>query len=112
MTPYASRMNWELLIAQLGMSGSVLGAVAWLSKSLVSQQLARVLEAFRCQLSVEAERDRVRFSKLHERRAEVIEELYSKIFHIVGILRLQGSHSTEIKETSEHIDGHLIELGR
>ncbi|MDO8541835.1 MAG: hypothetical protein Q7S40_15470 [Opitutaceae bacterium] len=103
-------MNWSLLFAQIVLSGTTLSLVAWLSKTLVSQQLSKDLEAFKRQLAIEADRDRVRFSKLHERRAEIIEEVYRRAHDILGMLRLQSTNPADAKGTSEHLTTELVEI--
>jgi len=104
-------MNWELFFAQVTLSGILLGAVAWLSKILVSQQLARDLEKFKRELAIEASRDRIRFGKLHERRAEVIEEVYKRLHYICGILRLQDTNSPDAKATADNLNERVIDVG-
>lgn len=101
-------MTWSQIITQTAISGLTLAAVTYLLKSLVAQQLAKDLEAFKRQLAVEAERDRVRFSRLHERRAEVIEEVYQRLVHITGLLSVQSADSEDITRTAEHLDHQVI----
>ncbi len=83
---------WETVA--LAMTGSLtsFAVLGWLSKSLVSQLLTKDVEVFKAKLKSESEEasqklrhdlekatieHQVRFSKLHEKRAEVIAELYS-----------------------------------
>ncbi|HAY15228.1 MAG TPA: hypothetical protein DCY02_12280, partial [Armatimonadetes bacterium] len=100
-------MNWSQffaqLVMQLAVSSLTLAAVAYLAKALIAQQLAKDLEAFKRQLAIEAERDRIRFSKLHERRAEIIEKLYQQLDHITGMLGLQSGRTTNTSEISDHL---------
>ena len=82
---------WQLILLALGGNAALLLALGWLARSLGSQFLAKDIEKFKAELtavsaaSIEglehefqlaALEHQVRFSKLHERRAEVITELY------------------------------------
>ena len=92
--------DWQDLIKTLGGEGMVLAAVGWLVKTLVSNRFARDAEAYKTQLktSADAEIERlknslqivaleheVRFSKLHERRAQVIADLYKLLVEAPGV---------------------------
>ena len=83
---------WQTILLALGGNVALLAVLGWLSKSLVSQLLAKDIEGFKSTLKSEAEaasqklrhdlekatiEHQVKFSKLHEKRAEVIAELYS-----------------------------------
>jgi hypothetical protein len=72
----------------------VVGAVAWLIRTLLSDRLARQSEEFKIQLKAAADAEierlksslqmralehEVRFSRLHDRRAKVIEEVYQRL---------------------------------
>jgi hypothetical protein len=87
-------MNWTTIISVFGGSIAFFSAAAWLAKSLVSHFLKKDVETYKAQLqfdqSLMMEKFRadlekvslehqVKFSKLHEKRAEVIAELYSLI---------------------------------
>jgi hypothetical protein len=89
------------LFAGLGSSAALLAAVAWLLKSALTAWIAKDAERFKALLQANAEKEveslrhslhmiatehQVRFSKMHERQAEVIEELYKKL----TILNLHG----------------------
>jgi hypothetical protein len=83
--------SWETALIDLGGHTTLLVVLGWLCRSLGSQILAKDLEQFRTQLSaasnsaaeqlkhelhIVATEHQVRYAKLHERRAEVIAELY------------------------------------
>ena len=83
---------WQTILLALGGNVALLAVLGWLSKSFVSQLLAKDIEGFKAALKSESEaasqklrhdlekatiEHQVRFSKLHEKRAEVIAELYS-----------------------------------
>lgn len=82
---------WQTIVLALGGNVMLLAVLGWLSKSLVEKMLAKDLERFRASVSSEANsaierlkhhlqlaslEHNVRFSKLHEKRAEVIAQLY------------------------------------
>lgn len=82
---------WQTVILALGGNVALLAVLGWLSKSLVSQLLAKDIEGYKASLKSESDaalqqlrhnlekstiEHQVRFSKLHEKRAEVIAELY------------------------------------
>lgn len=82
---------WQTIILALGGNVALLAVLGWLSKSFVSQLLAKDIEGFKQSLRSESDaalkqlshdlekstiEHQVRFSKLHEKRAEVIAELY------------------------------------
>jgi hypothetical protein len=83
---------WQSILLAVGGNAALLLALAWLARSFGSQLLAKDLEKFKVSLSAAsseaserlkhelqmvAHEHQVRFSKLHERRAEVIANLYS-----------------------------------
>jgi hypothetical protein len=83
-----------LVFTAIGGQAVVVGLIAWLGRSLMSQVLARELEEFKSRLSREAavsiERTKhqfalraheyqITFSKLHEKRLQVVAELYEKL---------------------------------
>ena len=56
---------WQALLVAFGGNAALLLVIAFLGRSLVSNFLSKDLERFK-----------IRFSKLHEKRAEVLAELY------------------------------------
>jgi hypothetical protein len=95
---------WQIIVTFfLGVGGSVvvLAFAAWLLKTSLTAWLAKDAEAFKARLKADADVEierlksslqmvatehQVKFSKLHETRAEVIRDLYSKITDV----NLQG----------------------
>jgi hypothetical protein len=90
-------INWTELLKNVGGGAALLGIVAWLIKTLTKQWLDRDAEGFKSRLqattSAEIERLRnslqmvalehqVRFTKLHEKRAEVIADLYGRMVNL------------------------------
>jgi hypothetical protein len=87
-------MNWTDIVKTLGSVAIGSGAIAFVLRSIWSQLLSRDLEKFKADLenrnNVEVERLRTelkkvafehetRYAKLHERRAEVLEELFKRL---------------------------------
>jgi len=83
--------NWQEFLATIGGQAALLGIVGYLIKKLVSSRLEREADAFKADLKrnsdVEIERlknslqmaaneHQIRFSKLHEKRAQVLADLY------------------------------------
>ena len=94
---------WAELIKSLGGLAILAASLAWLTKSIVTHFLskdveayksriasesAREIEQFKAQLQMVAREHEVRFSKLHEKRAGIISELY-------GLLR-EANNSTDL----------------
>ncbi len=83
--------NWQEFLATIGGQAALLGIVGYLIKKLVSSRLEREADAFKTELKrnsdIEIERlksslqmsaneHQIRFSKLHEKRAQVLADLY------------------------------------
>jgi hypothetical protein len=88
---------WETLLVVFGGNAALLLAAAWFARSLVGQLLAKDLERFKSELvsasSIATERTKhelqmaaqersVRFTKLHEKRGEVIAETYGLLVEV------------------------------
>jgi hypothetical protein len=84
-------MDWTSVVSVFGGSVAFFGAAAWLIRSLIQHFLSKDLEKFRLELTIQhdialerAKSDlqrlfrehEIRFSHLHEKRAEIIAELY------------------------------------
>lgn len=82
---------WQTILLAVGGNAALLAVVGWLGKSLFETIIARdtkqfemdlkakadiAIETLKSDLELKAIEHQVRFSKLHERRAEVIAELY------------------------------------
>jgi len=85
---------WETVFLAFGGNAVLLVVLGFLARSLLSQYLAKDLKRFETELSqrtalaaeelkhrldIAAHEHHVRFSKLHERQAQVIEDVYSRI---------------------------------
>jgi hypothetical protein len=116
------------VFAGLGGSAVLLAAVAWLLKSALTAWIAKDAERFKEGLKADAEREieklkhslqviatehQVRFSKMHERRAGFIEELYKKLTDLTlhGEQFVAGSRSVdEGRHQSEKFYDIQVEL--
>ena len=112
MDPFA------LILAAIGGQVAIIGLVAWLGRSLLSQVLAKELETFKSklsqqaalsieqskhQLALKAAEHQVSFSRLHERRMELIADLYSQLVVATNAAQTYAAHdvpagSSEWKE--------------
>jgi DNA primase large subunit len=94
-------IDWQqvvtTVVATVGGGGVVLACAAWLVKAIVTNRMARDAEMFRTRLQTDANTEieklrhslqmatlehQVRFSKLHEKRAEVIAEVYGLLVEL------------------------------
>jgi hypothetical protein len=100
-----------LVLTAIGGQAVVVGLIAWLGRSVMSQVLARELEQFkstlsreaaisieqtRHQLSLRAHEHQITFSKLHEKRLQVVAELYEKLI---------ASTNTALEFSGEDVEG-------
>ncbi len=85
----------EIVVSAVGSSAVLFGAVAWMVKSIVNHVLTRDIEKFKLSLQNENQQEQLRmqstlqlhefehqvlFSKLHERRACIIADIYGKLY--------------------------------
>lgn len=75
---------WQTILLAFGGNAALLGILAWAGKSLASQWFRKDLERHKFDLQKSAIEHQVRFSRLHEKRAEVIAELYRVTIEFVG----------------------------
>jgi hypothetical protein len=113
-------INWQdvltTLVTTVGGGGVLLAAFAWLTKAIITDRLARDAEDFKTRLQANADAEierlksslqmqnlehQVRFSKLHERRAEVIAEVYARLVTLFHQGRLFVVSSGWAKEGQE-----------
>ena len=88
---------WQSILLAFGGNAALLVVLAWLARSFGSQLLAKDLEKFKAslasasseaserlkhELQIASLEHQVRFSKLHERRAEVITALYGLLVEV------------------------------
>jgi hypothetical protein len=72
-------IDWNVFLPTTALSAATIGATAWLARSLVGQALTKDLEAYKSKLQIASSERQVRFTKLHEKQAELVAELYAKI---------------------------------
>ena len=74
---------WKALLVAFGGNVTLLFLLGYFGRSLVSQVLAKDIEKFKADLQLAAVEHQVRFSKLHERRAEILAELYELLVRAI-----------------------------
>ena len=73
-------MSFEEIVQNIIFFGIVSGLITWLIRSLFTQYLKRDIQQYKHKLVEE----QIRFSKLHEKRADVIQNLYSRLVDFEG----------------------------
>lgn len=71
-------MDWLQIFVNLVLTGILL----YIFQRIIDERSAKRLEKFKAELQSTAFEQETRFSKLHEKRAEVIEELYNKLVKV------------------------------
>ncbi len=104
------------IIASIGGSAVLLLAISWLAKSIISHLLTKDVETYKAKLQTESQREmnqlkssleriafehQVRFSRLHEKRAEIIDVLYSKIDDVHKVISDFVRHYSIIDDSSK-----------
>ncbi len=69
-----------IIISSLLGSSALFGALAWLARSVIKYFIDRDLEKFKSNLEKMAFEHQIRFSTLHEKRAQIIAELHSRLY--------------------------------
>jgi hypothetical protein len=126
--------SWTTLILNLGEYSIFMAALAWLLRSLFSHWLTKDVEKYKSELKTQtdiaAERLRrlayeheVKFSRLHEERAEVIKKLYSLLVELatnaeqffmpgsVGNRELEQATGEALKGFGAYFNQNKIYLG-
>lgn len=85
------------VLTHLGEFAILVGAIAWLAKKIITQQLSKDMEIFKSQLQKESQREieslkshlaltayehQVLFSRMHQKRADVVEETYADLVEL------------------------------
>jgi len=93
----------EQLIAIIGGSTVLIGAVAWLTRSIIVHFLSKDIENYKMRLKAETDQKleelrnsfrmrafehETRFLRLHEKRAEILAELYKKLVEAASAARV------------------------
>lgn len=95
----------EIIIASIGGSAAMLTAVGFLVKSLVTQLLTKDISLFKSNLEKVAYEHQVRFSQLHERRAEITAKLFASIVELEHRAKSFVSYAVSVDEKTnqEHL---------
>ena len=67
---------WQSILIAFGGNAALLLVLGFLGKAVLNNSLSKDLERYKDQLTHEATEHEIKFSKLHERRFEIIAELY------------------------------------
>jgi len=107
----------EIIIASVGGSAALFAIMGWLAKSLLSQFLTKDIENHKAKLKYESEIEltkfrneiektafehQIRFSKLHEKRAEVLASLYKLLVESIWLTRSLASPAEWVGEPSKN----------
>ncbi len=125
-------MDWITMIQNVGTFGVGTGILAFLVKALVVNSLSRDLEAYKSKLNTDLEAHKstmtkdieafksnlqlatiehqVRFSKLHDKRAQVIQDLYSKLVALDTVIHSVLKRFQKVGEAT--LEEKVREYGR
>ena len=93
---------WERIFISIGGAGVLFAIVGFLTRSIILHFLNKDIEKHKYNLERIALEHSVRFTKLHEKRAEVIEKLYSKYIDFdLAIFKFIESDNNEWKKELE-----------
>jgi hypothetical protein len=115
-------IDWGSALTVLGSNSVLILAATWLLRKVISEQLARDTEAFKARIKADADVEieklknalqiaatehQVMFSKMHEQRAEVIDQVYEKLTEIqssAGIFALTSENNPQRELQRESYD--------
>ena len=103
-------IDWNGILQNLGLFTVLTGALGFLLRSLIRQVLNREIEAFKHNLEMRAFEHKVVFSNLHEKRAEIITNLYKKLCKATSALvnfikpLVRANDLSEIKRSKNAVD--------
>jgi hypothetical protein len=95
-------IDWQALLKTLGETGLIVAGLAWLSKQIILSVFTKDLEKFKADLKskgdlaiekfkteiqLEAQKRMVEYSSLHERRAGLIADLYSRLYQLYNSIQ-------------------------
>jgi hypothetical protein len=111
---------WQHILVAIGGTTVLLTMIGWLVKSIIVHFLSKDVESFKESLRRESSEHDIRFSKLHEKRAEVIAELYELLvtLHLLAGKYVLVKNSQEVLKEYEicstrfyaHFNKHRIYL--
>jgi hypothetical protein len=113
----------EYFLYYIGGASVLIGAIAWLIKSLMSHFMSKDIELYKNQLKssseleieklknelkIQEQKHDVMFSKLHSKRIEVIDELYKLVQDVIGLAAGFGGcfifgASTQRKKSADNL---------
>jgi hypothetical protein len=122
-------INWQQVLTTIGSTSVIVSVFAFLTKSVINHWLTRDAEKFKARLKADADMEieklknslqmvavehQVRFSKLHEKRAEIIADLYGRLVDAERI----GDHFVKVaawddekgRESYEETNRNLLDL--
>jgi hypothetical protein len=118
-------LNWGQILEQLGISGLIIGGISWVLKMLGQDFISRRFSAYEKELDIKSkefqatldadlqthkaklDKEHTKFQKLHEKRLEVIMELYKAIVKLDIALQLLTAivkpipNGTDLKEMEQ-----------
>lgn len=101
---------WQQLVGLIVAPTIVVGAVAWLIRTVITQGFARDIQRYKSELERENFEHQERFSTIHQRQADVIANLYGKIAKsksvtadLVGIFQQGGQSLMEKKKKAADV---------
>lgn len=119
----------EAIITAIGGTAILLAAVAWLIRSLIGQYLSKDIENYKVklrsqseiqleklkgELAINATAHQIKFSKLHEKQATLIEELYLGVDRLdqlskslIGLFAMENSVNEKIPRVHEILEEYL-----
>lgn len=73
------RIDWGTVLSTLITSSVLIGAVVWIARMLFAHLLSKDVERFKAKIELASIEHQIRFSRLHERQASVLAELFEKL---------------------------------
>ena len=92
-------MNWTTFFTSIGISAVAIPSLAWLSREIIGQFLAKDLEVFKGDLKKSAYEHEVRFKRLQEKQAEIIAEFYKRMVLADASLKCLEGESKDFRAT-------------
>ena len=119
-------MGIEQVIAAIGGSAVLFGAMAWLARSIITHVLSKDIEKHKINRQAESQKElvrlksslqlvefehQVRFSHLHERKVTIIADMYSRL---VGLHRSASAfvkYYQSVNEKKERLSAPTVGCG-
>lgn len=95
-------IDLQVLLTTLGGASILVAALAWLSKKIISSVFMKdlekfkaelksngdlVIEKFKSEIQLEAQKRIIEYTSLHEKRAELIADLYSRLYQLYNSIQ-------------------------